>query len=201
MTSPLTDDDLYLFNEGSHVRLYDKLGAVLTEDEDGTAGAHFAVWAPSAQQVSVRGDFNDWDFHSLDARGSSGIWEGFVPGAGHADGYKFHVVGVDGEGRDKADPFAVHAETEGSTASKLWDLSYDWGDDEWMTSRGERQTLQSPISIYELHLGSWQRGEDGRRWLTYRELAPQLIEHLQRTNFTHVELLPVMEHPFTGSWG
>ena len=201
MTSPLTDDDLYLFNEGSHVRLYDKLGAVLTEGEDGTAGAHFAVWAPSAQQVSVRGDFNDWDFHSLDARGSSGIWEGFVPGAGHADGYKFHVVGVDGEGRDKADPFAVHAETEGSTASKLWDLSYDWGDDEWMTSRGERQTLQSPISIYELHLGSWQRGEDGRRWLTYRELAPQLIEHLQRTNFTHVELLPVMEHPFTGSWG
>ena len=201
MTSPLTDDDLYLFNEGSHVRLYDKLGAHLGEDADGTAGAHVAVWAPAAEQVAVRGDFNDWDFLALTARGSSGIWEGFVPGAAHGDGYKFHVVGADGKGKDRADPFAVHAETPPSTASKLWDLSYDWGDDDWMASRGERQTLQSPISIYELHLGSWQRGEDGRRWLTYREIAPHLIEHLQRTNFTHVELLPVMEHPFTGSWG
>ena len=201
MTSPLTDDDLYLFNEGSHVRLYDKLGAHLGEDADGTAGAHVAVWAPAAEQVAVRGDFNDWDFLALTARGSSGIWEGFVPGAAHGDGYKFHVVGTDGKGKDRADPFAVHAETPPSTASKLWDLSYDWGDDDWMASRGERQTLQSPISIYELHLGSWQRGEDGRRWLSYREIAPHLIEHLHRTNFTHVELLPVMEHPFTGSWG
>jgi 1,4-alpha-glucan branching enzyme len=201
-TTLLSEQDLFLFNEGSHVRLYEHMGAHLTTD-DGVEGAHFAVWAPSARAVTVRGDFNGWDRerHPLARRGESGIWEGFVPGVEQAATYKFHVVGADGRAVDHADPFAAHTETPPANGSKVWDLAYEWGDDEWMANRGERQAATAPISIYEMHLGSWQRGEDGERYLTYREMAPQLIAHLDRLHFTHVEFLPVMEHPYEPSWG
>ncbi|MFP4310398.1 MAG: 1,4-alpha-glucan branching protein GlgB [Nitriliruptoraceae bacterium] len=206
MTSPITDDDLFLFNEGTHLRLWEKLGAHLATDEDGVDGVHFAVWAPNAREVTVIGDFNGWDRHSPEgrmwARGVSGIWERFVPGASVGDGYKFHVVSHHGGyAVDKADPYAVHAETPPLTASKVWDLAYAWDDDEWMATRGERQGLDAPMAIYEVHLGSWRRSGDGNRPLTYRELAEPLIYHVQAMGFTHVEFLPIMEHPFYGSWG
>jgi 1,4-alpha-glucan branching enzyme len=206
MTSRITDDDLFLFNEGTHLRLWEKLGAHLATDEDGVAGVHFAVWAPNAREVTVIGDFNGWDRHSPEgrmwARGVSGIWECFVPGAGVGDGYKFHLVShQSGYTVDKADPYAVHTETPPLTASKVWDLAYEWGDEDWMASRGERQGLDAPMSIYELHLGSWRRSGDGSRPLTYRELAEPLIFHVQAMGFSHVEFLPIMEHPFYGSWG
>jgi 1,4-alpha-glucan branching enzyme len=205
-TSRITDDDLFLFNEGTHLRLWEKLGAHLATDEDGVDGVHFAVWAPNAREVTVIGDFNGWDRHSpegrMGARGVSGIWECFVPGASVGDGYKFHIVSHQGGyAVDKADPYALHAETPPLTASKVWDLSYDWDDEDWMGERGERQALDAPIAIYELHLGSWRRSGDGSRPLTYRELAEPLIYHIQAMGFTHVEFLPIMEHPFYGSWG
>lgn len=200
----LSADDLYLFNEGSHTRLYERLGAHLVEQE-GVDGAHFAVWAPNAKHVSVVGDYNGWNprLSPLFPRGTSGIWEGFVPGIGHGAIYKYHVVSQYNDYRvDKADPFAFHAETPPRTASVVWDLAYDWGDGDWMWNRGHRNGLSSPMSIYEMHLGSWMRvPEEGNRSLTYRELAPRLAEYLQRLNFTHVEFMPVMEHPFYGSWG
>jgi 1,4-alpha-glucan branching enzyme len=207
-TSILTDFDLHLFNEGSHFNIHEKLGAHL-RTVDGVDGAHFAVWAPNAESVSVIGDFNGWDksSHPMAARGSSGIWELFVPDVGQGDTYKFHIRSHHRAYTvDKADPFAVHSETPPFTGSKIWDLSYEWNDDEWMASRGERQGLDKPMSIYELHLGSWRRvpgeGEDEHgRPLNYDELADPLIEHVHRMGFTHVEFLPVMEHPFGGSWG
>ena len=204
-TSRLSDDDLHLFAEGSHLGLHHHLGAHLTRDaeEGGGSGATFAVWAPNAQAVSVIGDFNGWD-HTQDPltpRAASGVWEGFVTGARHAQAYRYAVTTVHGEVVEHADPLAVHTETPPANASKLWRLDHTWGDAAWMATRGERQHREAPISIYEVHLGSWQRGEDGQRFLTYRELAPQLIAHLKRTGFTHVEFLPVMEHPFYGSWG
>jgi 1,4-alpha-glucan branching enzyme len=200
--SRLSDDDVYLFNEGSHTRLYRHLGAHLTE-RDGVAGAQFAVWAPNARRVSLVCDANDWDVdaHPLTRLGGSGIWEGFVPGAAHGHAYRFNVVPEQGDPVEHADPYATHAETPPRNASKLWDLAYDWGDDAWVAGRPDRQHRDAPISIYEVHLGSWQRGEDGQRFLTYRELAPHLIAHVARLNVTHVELLPIMEHPFYGSWG
>lgn len=206
MTTRITDDDLFLFNEGTHLRLWEKLGAHLATDEDGVDGVHFAVWAPNAREVTVIGDFNGWDRHSpegrMGARGVSGIWECFVPGASVGDGYKFHIVSHQGGyAVDKADPYAVHTETPPLTASKVWDLDYEWDDDDWMAQRGARQALDAPISIYELHLGSWRRTGDGSRPLTYREMAEPLIYHVEAMGFTHVEFLPVMEHPFYGSWG
>ncbi len=202
--SRLTDDDLYLFNEGSHLHLHEKLGSHLT-DVDGVAGTYFAVWAPNAERVSVVGDFNGWD-RSADAlglKGSSGIWEGFVAGASHGDAYKYHVVSAhDGYTVDKADPFAVHAETPPKTASKIWDLDYEWGDDDWMATRGDRHGLDAPMNVYEMHLGSWRRKpEEGDRPLSYRELAEPLADHCEEMGFTHVEFLPIAEHPFGGSWG
>ncbi|MFO7778795.1 MAG: 1,4-alpha-glucan branching protein GlgB [Nitriliruptoraceae bacterium] len=207
-TSLITDDDLFLFNEGTHLRLWEKLGAHPTIDADGVPGVHFAVWAPNAREITVIGDFNGWDAGSVEgrmaARGVSGIWEAFVPGAKAGDGYKFHIVSHQG-GRavDKADPYAVHTETPPLTASKVWDLDYRWGDDEWMRTRGSSQRLDAPVAIYELHLGSWRRADDGHgtRPMTYQELAEPLIYHVQAMGFTHVEFLPVMEHPFYGSWG
>ncbi len=203
----ITDDDLYLFNEGTHLRLWEKLGAHLTT-RDGVDGVAFAVWAPNARTVSVVGDFNGWDRRSpegqMTARGNSGVWEGFVPGVQAGASYKFHIVSTQGDvALDKFDPFAVHAETPPHTASKVWDLSYDWSDDDWMATRGAKQTLDAPMSIYELHLGSWRRvDQDGTpRAMTYREIAPELIEHIQRLGFSHVEFLPLVEHPFYGSWG
>ncbi len=207
-TSLITDYDLFLFNEGTHLRLWEKLGAHPTIDADGVPGVHFAVWAPNAREITVIGDFNGWDAGSVEgrmaARGVSGIWEAFVPGAKAGDGYKFHIVSHQG-GRavDKADPYAVHTETPPLTASKVWDLDYRWGDDEWMRTRGSSQRLDAPVAIYELHLGSWRRADDGHgtRPMTYQELAEPLIYHVQAMGFTHVEFLPVMEHPFYGSWG
>jgi 1,4-alpha-glucan branching enzyme len=194
--SRLTEDDLYLWNEGNHFRLYEKLGAHVGSD-----GTYFAVWAPSADRVTVVGDWNGWnpDSDSLTARGVSGIWEGWVPGASHGSAYKYHIV----NGRfavDKADPFGFHHETPPRTASKVWDLEHSWGDDVWMAARQSRNGLQAPISVYEAHLGSWRRHGDGRP-LTYLELADQLPRYVVDMGFSHVEFLPVMEHPFFGSWG
>ncbi len=202
--SLLTEDDIYLFNQGSHFRLYNKLGAHLLKT-DGLTGTYFAVWAPNARGVSVVGDFNNWDIsaHPLQARGSSGIWEGFVPEVARGSLYKYHIIsGLGGYTVDKADPFALFAETSPKTASIVWETKYSWNDGEWITGRRKRNALDSPISIYEVHLGSWQRvPEEGNRWLTYRELAPKLAEHVHNMGFTHIQLLPVMEHPFYGSWG
>jgi 1,4-alpha-glucan branching enzyme len=199
--SLLDEQDLYLFNEGSHVRLYEKLGAH-PSSAGGVDGTHFAVWAPNAETVSVVGDFNGWkrDADRLTPRGSSGIWEGFVPGVSVGTHYKYFVASrYRGYRVEKADPFAFYAETPPQTASTVWTLDYDWGDGEWMQSRSGRAALGAPISIYEVHLGSWRRGSDGM--LGYRELAPLLAEYAGEMGFTHVELLPVMEHPFYGSWG
>jgi len=206
--SPITDDDVYLFNEGRHFRLYDRLGARPMEI-DGTEGVYFAVWAPSASRVSLIGDFNGWRAgeHPLTplkpGASSSGIWEGFVPGLGEDALYKFHIVSNDGSYQvDKADPFAVQAEEPPKTGSVVRSLDYTWGDGDWMARRGEANRLEAPISIYEVHVGSWRRvPEEGNRPLTYREMAPQLAEHVKSHGFTHVELLPIMEHPFYGSWG
>jgi len=201
--SLLTDDDLYLFNEGTHYDLGEKLGARLATHR-GRGGVAFAVWAPNARGVSVMGEFNGWDkrSHPLRARGGSGIWEGFVPGLEQGTVYKFHVSGRGGYEVDKADPFALLAQPPPATASVVWDLAYAWGDREWMESRAERNSLAAPISTYELHLGSWRRVPDeGDRPLSYRETAPLLVEHVKRAGFTHVEFLPLMEHPFYGSWG
>ena len=203
-TSLLTDDDLYLFNEGSHFRLPDKLGAHL-RTVDGTDGVQFGVWAPNAEQVSVMGDFNGWDndSHQMAPRGVSGIWELFVPGVGHGDTYKFHIRSRhQGYRVDKADPMAVHTETPAKTGSKVWELSYEWGDQAWLAEREAKQALDQPMSVYELHVGSWRTvPEEGNRPLNYRELADPLIEHMDRLGFTHVELMPITEHPFGGSWG
>jgi 1,4-alpha-glucan branching enzyme len=203
-SSWLTDDDVYLFNEGSHLQLWRKLGAHPTT-VDGTDGCHVAVWAPNARAVTVVGDHNGWDpaTHPLAARGVSGIWEGFVPGMVHGTAYKFRLTHQDGTVKDKADPYAVHTETPPHTASKVWDTGYEWHDDDWMATRAARHRLDAPMAVYELHLGSWRHvvDEHGERPMTYRELAEPLADHLEALGFTHVELLPIMEHPFYGSWG
>jgi 1,4-alpha-glucan branching enzyme len=200
----LTDEDLYLFNEGSHFRLYEKLGAhsLTTARGDGT---YFAVWAPNAEWVFVTGDFNRWDkaSHPLRSRGQSGIWEGFVPGVVTGDLYKYHIVSrYDGYSANKSDPLGIYHEVPPRTASIVWNLDYTWHDADWCAKRPQRNALDAPWNIYEIHLGSWMRvPEEENRALTYRELAPRLAEYAQRMGFTHVELLPVMEHPFYGSWG
>jgi 1,4-alpha-glucan branching enzyme len=200
----LTENDLYLFNEGSHFRLYEKLGAQ-TMVIDGQVGFYFAVWAPDAKQVSVIGDFNNWDKsrHKLYPRGQSGIWEGFIPKLSKGAVYKYHIVSHHGEYRvDKGDPFAFYNEMPPGTASITWDLDYAWSDQGWMEKRRGENALDNPISIYEVHMGSWRRvPEQGNRSLTYRELAPILAKYVQQMGFTHVEFLPIMEHPFYGSWG
>jgi 1,4-alpha-glucan branching enzyme len=196
--------DLYLFNEGTHWRLYRKLGAHVIE-RNGVSGVHFAVWAPNASEVYVMGEFNGWGkaSHPLRANGQSGIWSGFLPGLGQGAAYKYHIVSRDNGYRvDKADPYGFRQETAPKTASLVWDLNYQWDDGQWLSARGPRQNLRSAISIYEVHLGSWMRvPEEGNRWLTYRELAPKLADYVQRMGFTHVEFLPLMKHPFYGSWG
>jgi len=200
--SLLTPFDLHLFNEGTHSHLYEKLGAHLSADPD---GASFGVWAPNADSVSVIGDFNGWDksANPLYPREQSGIWEGFVPGVGHGALYKYHVHSrVTRTGMDKADPFAAFAEAPPRQASVVWDLGYEWGDRDWMSMRAQANGRQAPWSVYELHLGSWMRvPEEGNRWLTYRELAPLLAGYIRSLGFTHVEFMPVMEHPLYASWG
>ena len=196
----LTDHDLYLWNEGSHFRLYEKMGA---QSDPGREGVYFAVWAPNADAVSVIGDWNGWDpqAHPMRPVGQSGVWATFVPDARPTHSYKYRIRNGSYQ-VDKADPFGFHHETPPHTASKIWDISYQWEDDEWMRRRGERMRLTDPISVYEVHLGSWRRHPDQpERFLTYRELAPLLVDYVTEMGFTHVEFLPVMEHPFYGSWG
>jgi 1,4-alpha-glucan branching enzyme len=200
----LAEDDLYLFNEGSYFRLYQMLGAhAMTVKK--RKGTYFAVWAPDAKQVSIIGDFNGWDraSHYLLPKGSSGIWEGFIPGVGKGALYKYHIHSrYKGYKVDKADPLATYNEIPPKTASIVWGLEYDWGDQEWMQKRREHNGLDDPIAIYEVHPGSWKRvPEEGNRPLSYREMATELADYVQQMDFTHVEFLPVMEHPFFGSWG
>lgn len=202
--SLITDEDLYLFNEGSHFRLYERMGAhPLTVA--GQHGTFCAVWAPNAEQVSVVGDFNQWDGtrHPLRSRGDSGIWEGFLAGLGKGASYKFHIATKYlGYVVDKADPFAFYCQTPPETASVIWDLNYQWEDEKWMEERRVHNSLNAPISIYEAHLGSWKRiREEDCRLPSYREAAPALADYVKKTGFTHVELMPIMEHPFYGSWG
>jgi len=203
--SLLTDFDVHLFREGNHFKLYDKLGSHLM-DVDGVKGAYFAVWAPNAERVSVTGDFNGWnkESHLLKPReDSSGIWEGFIPSIIKGTIYKYHIVSRHyGYRVDKGDLFAFHWETPSKTASIVWDLNYEWNDSKWMANRHKFNSLDAPYSIYELHLGSWRRvPEEGNRFLNYREIAHYLADYVKEMGFTHVELLPIMEHPFYGSWG
>ena len=197
------DLDLHLWNEGRHQRVYEKLGAHPAAI-DGVAGVAFAVWAPNARGVSVVGDFNEWDgrLHMMRELGSSGVWELFIPGLTPAARYKFELRTWSGNLTLKADPFAFAAEAPPATASIVHQSSYEFADRAWMESRGERDAIRAPIAIYEVHLGSWRRvPEEGHRQLTYREIAPMLADYASGMGFTHVELMPVMEHPFAGSWG
>jgi 1,4-alpha-glucan branching enzyme len=200
----LTEDDLFLFNQGSHFRLYEKLGAHRI-NRNGREGTYFAVWAPDAEQVFVIGDFNGWDKakHPLYPKGQSGIWEGFIPGVGKGTPYKYHVRSrYKGYQVNKADPFSFFNELSPKTASIVWDLNYIWEDKGWMLQRVGFNSRKVPLAIYEVHLGSWMRvSEEGNRSLTYREIAPKLAEYVKTMGFTHVEFMPVMEHPFYGSWG
>ena len=200
--SLLSPYDLHLFNEGTHSHLFEKLGAHPVHDPEGT---YFAVWAPNADSVSVIGDFNGWDnaANGLYAREQSGIWEGFIPTVRHGALYKYRVHSkVTGRGVDKADPFAAYSEAPPRQASVVWDLAYTWGDDGWMQNRKAVNSRSSPMAVYEVHLGSWMRvPEEGNRWLSYRELAPRLGDYVSRMGFTHVEFMPVMEHPLYESWG
>jgi 1,4-alpha-glucan branching enzyme len=196
----LTDQDIYLFREGTHGRLFDQLGSRLSEDG---SGAQFAVWAPNASDVSVIGDWNGWnaDSNRLVPRSDhSGIWEGMVPGAQHGHAYKYRITShLRGYRVEKADPFGVFCERPPATASRLWKLDYEWNDATWMSSRAKRNGLDAPMSTYELHAGSWRR-KDGN-FLNYRDLAHALGDYLNKLGFTHVELMPITEHPFYGSWG
>ncbi|NOY94676.1 MAG: 1,4-alpha-glucan branching protein GlgB [Deltaproteobacteria bacterium] len=191
---PISADDLYLFGEGSHFELYSCLGAQRCAE-----GTRFAVWAPAAQQVSVVGDFNGWDAsaHPMSPMGDSGVFQLFIPDVGRGTIYKYSV-----DGRLKADPYGFHHETAPKTGSIVWDLDHEWGDADWMAARAAHNSRTGPISIYEAHLGSFMRvPEEGGRMLSYREIAPKLADHALACGFTHVELMPIMEHPFEGSWG
>jgi len=201
-TPPVGEVDVHLFNEGTHGRIDEVLGARAGTFR-GEAGTWFAVWAPNAHRVSVIGDFNRWrpDAAPLKLRGNSGIWEGFVPGAGRGHAYKYRIE-RDGGAFDKADPIAMRYEPPPRTASIIGEPEHRFGDADWMEIRAGRNGLNAPMSIYEVHLGSWRRvPEEGDRSLNYREVAPLLAAHCERLGFTHVEMLPVMEHPFGGSWG
>lgn len=199
-----TETDRHLWNEGTNYRAWKSMGAHLVTVE-GVAGASFAVWAPNAERVSVIGDFNGWDKdrHVLVPQEGSGIWQGFIPGVKKGAVYKYHVRSrYHGFHVDKADPFGFKHEAGPGTQSIVWDLDYAWGDAEWMRHRKARNGLAAPMSIYEVHLGSWRRvPEQENRSLTYREIAHQLADHCANLGFTHVELLPITEHPFYGSWG
>jgi 1,4-alpha-glucan branching enzyme len=199
----LGDLDLHLFNEGKHLRLWEVLGAH-PRSIDGVAGTSFAVWAPNATGASVVGDFNGWDgrLFPMRALGSSGVFELFIPGVEPGALYKFEIRTKESALRVKTDPFAQYMEMPPQTAARVWRSQYQWGDAAWMQSRPERDPRREPMSIYEVHLGSWARvPEDNNRSLSYREIAPKLVEHVRRLGFTHVELLPIAEHAFFGSWG
>ncbi|MDQ6472993.1 1,4-alpha-glucan branching protein GlgB [Flavobacterium sp. LHD-80] len=201
--SLFTDFDIDLFKAGKHFKLYEKLGAHLIE-VNGVKGVYFAVWAPTAKSVSVVGDFNYWTQgeHQLQVRwDSSGIWEGFIPDISKGSLYKYKIQSnIDGIVTEKADPFALYCEKPPHTASVVWDLDYNWKDKNWMESRQENNALDKPYSVYEVHLGSWKRGEHNR-FLTYLELADDLVNYVKETGFTHVEFMPIMEYPYDPSWG
>ncbi len=201
--SLLTEFDLHLIGEGTHYGVYEKLGAHLREVH-GSNGVHFAVWAPGARRVSVVGDFNGWDgrVHPMRLHPGNGIWEIFIPGLGEGTLYKFEVLPQWGPPVLKADPFAFGFELPPRTASVVTDLTYQWGDDAWMAERGTKHAVDAPLAIYEVHLGSWRRvPEEGHRVLTYRELARELAVYVKAMGYTHVELLPITEHPYYPSWG
>jgi 1,4-alpha-glucan branching enzyme len=200
----LTSYDLHLLAEGRHYRSFEKLGAHLREI-DGVHGVQFAVWAPNAERVDVIGDFNDWQAGHTTLRGrtEAGVWEAFVPGVAAGALYKYHVVSRwNGYQSDRADPYGFAAEIRPQTASKVADLSgYLWRDEAWLTRRRNWEPLTSPISIYEVHLGSWRRSPGSQAWLSYRDLAVALADYARDMGYTHVELLPICEHPLDGSWG
>jgi 1,4-alpha-glucan branching enzyme len=201
----ITEHDIYLLKEGSHSRLYDKLGAHIVENGKEN-GAAFALWAPNAEHVSVTGDFNGWNrkSHTLNVRqDGSGIWEGFIPGIKEGDVYKYHIHSrYNNLQVDKGDPFAFYWEQPPKTASVVWNLDYKWNDSEWMANRNRHNSLNTPFSIYEVHLGSWRRVTDREgEFLSYREIAHELADYVKEMGFTHVELMPITEHPFYGSWG
>ena len=200
--SLFTDYDINLFRAGKNFRIYDKLGSHVI-DVDGESGTYFAVWAPSARSVSVIGDFNGWNRneHRLNTRwDSSGIHEGFVPGIGNGTVYKYSVETQTGEHLEKGDPYARLWETPPKTASVVWDTYYEWEDQDWMDKRYDHNKIDAPYSVYEVHLGSWKKPK-GNESLSYRELATELVDYVKQMNFTHVEFLPVMEHPYFPSWG
>lgn len=199
------DQDVYHFKEGTHYRLYDKLGAHET-NVDGKQGYYFAVWAPFAKYVAVIGDFNGFDkgAHPLSHRNDgTGVWEGFIEGVQRGDAYKYYIEShIDGHTQEKGDPYAIYWEEPPKSASRTWELDYAWDDADWMRERKSKNAIYSPISIYEVHLGSWMRvPEEEGRSLTYREIAYKLADYVKELGYTHVELLPITEHPFEGSWG
>lgn len=200
--SLLTDYDIYLFKEGKHYRLYEKLGSHYLQKE---GGVYFAVWAPNAKEVHLIGDFNDWKknyFLMKKRNDGSGIWEIFVEGLKPGSMYKYYIVGKEGYTADKSDPFAFYCEKPPGNASIIWSMKYQWKDEEWMKNRYKKNSLTSPFAIYEVHLGSWKRiVEENNRWMDYREAAVALGEYLDEMGFTHLELMPIMESPFYGSWG
>lgn len=201
--SLLTDYDITLFRSGKHYRIYEKLGSHIIE-VDGEWGTQFAVWAPSAREVSVIGDFNNWDrnSHPLSPRwDGSGIWEGFIPGVGKGKLYKYHILSQDGRHLSKGDPFALFWEIPPNTASVVWEFDYDWKDKDWMKNRKNTQGLDKPYSVYEVHIGSWRKKLGGLESLSYREMADEMVTYVKDMGFTHVEFMPVMEHPYFPSWG
>ena len=202
--SLFTDFDINLFKAGKHYRLYEKMGSHVVENQ-GVIGTYFAVWAPNARYVAVIGGFNGWTrgSHPLNSRwDGSGIWEGWIPNIGNGEVYKYFISSNTGEDLEKGDPYALHWEHPPKTASVVWDNWYEWKDQEWMQARRQKNALNAPISVYELHLGSWQRDPgDPERRLTYREIANTLVPYIKEMGFTHVEFMPVMQHPYEPSWG
>lgn len=203
--SRFSEYDIHLFKQGEHFKLYEKLGAHLMT-VDGVAGTYFAVWAPNAEKVSVIGDFNYWnkEANPINARwDGSGIWEGFLPGVGQGTVYKYYLLSREGHQEfEKADPFAFYCEEPPRTASVVWDLDHEWSDTNWLRERSAQVGKTAPMSVYEVHFGSWRRKmEEDSRSLTYLEMAEELVDYVKEMGFTHVEFLPIMEHPFYGSWG
>ncbi|MGM0507713.1 MAG: 1,4-alpha-glucan branching protein GlgB [Fusobacteriota bacterium] len=199
----LTDYDIHLFSEGNHHRIYEKMGAHIIEHE-GITGVHFSIWAPNAQRVSVIGDFNAWDgrVHQMRMLGSSGIWEIFIPGIKEGDKYRFEIKSVQGNILLKSDPYAFYSEVRPANASIVYDINekHEWNDKLWMKNRSQTNWLEEPISTYEVHLGSWAR-KAGNEFLTYKEMADKLVKYVSDNNYTHIELMPVAEHPLDESWG
>lgn len=200
----ISDLDRYLFNQGTHYKIYEKLGSH-PMTVDGVKGILFAVWAPNAKRVSVVGSFNDWDGrrHPMRCLGDSGIWELFIPGVLEGDLYKYEIKTKENQLLLKTDPYGFYTELRPSTASIVYDIDkYQWHDEKWMKERAQKDPLNQPLSIYEVHLGSWMRVvEENNRFLTYREAAHKLVAYVKDMGYTHIQLMPIEEHPYDGSWG